>query len=30
MTVRFAQPSDSSFAASLGPQLAVFRLPPGQ
>ena len=31
VTVRFAQsPSDSAFAASLGPQLAVFRLPPGQ
>lgn len=30
VTVRFAQPGDSSFAATLGPQLAVFRLPPGQ
>ena len=31
VTVRFAQqPSDSAFTASLGPQLAVFRLPPGQ
>jgi hypothetical protein len=30
VTVRFAQPGDSALAASLGPQLAIFRLPPGQ
>ena len=30
VTVRFAQPGGAAFAASLGPQLAVFRLPPGQ
>ena len=30
VTVRFALPGDSAFAPSLGPQLAVFRLPPGQ
>jgi hypothetical protein len=30
VTVRFAGPGGAAFAASLQPQLAVFRLPPGQ
>jgi hypothetical protein len=30
ITIRFAQPAGTAFAPSLAPQLAVFRLPPGQ